>query len=112
MARKSRGPWYWKLRKEWVVNVRGKRHYLGANRKAAFEKWHDLEGQPEPVKVESNSVWEVLDAFLESAKADTSEATYNWYPHVRSAALLRSRLSDEGGRLARGGGYLARPYRH
>lgn len=78
MGRKSSGPWYWKLRKEWVVNVRGKRHYLGHDKKKAVDEWHRLE-QAEPPKADRNSVWEVLDAFLDHAEKNTADATYGWY---------------------------------
>jgi hypothetical protein len=44
VARKSKGPWFWKERGEFVVNVRGKRHYLGDDREAAFDEWHRGEG--------------------------------------------------------------------
>jgi integrase len=79
MPRKSSGPWFWKLRGEWVVNVRGKRHYLGPDRDAAYDQWHELaKSAPSPV-VESKSVWEVLDLFLDDVQKNTASATYEWY---------------------------------
>jgi len=78
VAGKSKGPWFWKLRGEWVVNVRGKRHYLGAEKTAAYDEWHRLcREKSEPIS--TNTVWAVLDAFLDHAKATTAPATYEWY---------------------------------
>jgi integrase len=78
VARKSNGPWFWKERGEFVVNVRGKRHYLGEDREAAYDEWHRLcREKPEPVSAQS--VWEILDAFLTHAEATTAPATYQWY---------------------------------
>jgi len=78
VARKSKGPWFWKERGEFVVNVRGKRHYLGEDREAAFDEWHRLcREKPEPVSTQT--VWAVLDAYLDHAEANAAPATYEWY---------------------------------
>jgi integrase len=78
VARKSKGPWFWKKRGEFVVNVRGKRHYLGEDREAAFDEWHRLcREKPQPVS--TNTVWAILEAFLDHAAKNTVPATYEWY---------------------------------
>jgi integrase/recombinase XerD len=78
MPRKSSGPWFWKLRNEWVVNIRGKRHYLGEDRDAAYDKWHELARSTPPL-VESKTVWAVLDLFLDDVQKTKAPATYQWY---------------------------------
>jgi integrase len=47
MARKSSGPWFWDERGQWVVNIRGKRYYLGTDRDDAYRQWHELSATPE-----------------------------------------------------------------
>ena len=39
-------PWFWKQRGQWVVNIGRIRHYLGPDRKAAFEEFYRLMRRP------------------------------------------------------------------
>ncbi len=77
MAGKSKGPWFWKSRGEWVVNIRGKRHYLGPAREQAYKDWHKLSAAPEK-RVSADHVVAVMDAFLEFVKDDKPDS-YEWY---------------------------------
>ena len=63
MPRTSKGPWYWKARKEWVVNIRGKWHYLGAKKSDAINEWHKLQSAPRVKKISGHLVG-LLDTFL------------------------------------------------
>ncbi len=79
MPRKSSGPWYWILRKQWVVNIRGKRHYLGPEKEAAEQEYHRLMSVPEPTPVRWESVVVLFDKFLEWCQKHRSASTYEWY---------------------------------
>lgn len=78
MARRSRGPWYLKARKQWVVNVRGKRYYLGPEKTKAYKEWHKLQAE-EKRPITSDHVVVVFDAFLEWTQKNREASTYEWY---------------------------------
>ena len=77
MARTSKGPWYWKERKEYVVNVRGHRHYLGPNKAAAFSEWHRLQSAPKAKKISGHLVG-LLDKFLDFVEKNKPDS-FSWY---------------------------------
>lgn len=77
MAGRSKGPWFWELRGQWVVNVRGKRHYLGTDKDTAIKKWHKLASDT-PQSVSGESVIGLLDKFLEWCQKHRP-ASYDWY---------------------------------
>lgn len=87
MAKKSKGPWYWKLRKQFVVNIGGKRHYLGPDRTKAYQEWHRLSTQERP-RITKNHVVAVLDEFLEWCATDRPDS-YEWYS-IRINAFART----------------------
>jgi integrase len=74
MARKSKGPWFWKKRHQWTVTIRGKRYYLGDDREDAYRQWHELSAAPEaaPGKVH------IFRDFLEWCKRYRPDS-YSWY---------------------------------
>ncbi|MFM9961613.1 MAG: tyrosine-type recombinase/integrase [Planctomycetaceae bacterium] len=103
MARTSKGPWYWKERKEWVVNVRGKRHYLGPNKTAAINEWHKLQSTPRTKKVSGYLVG-LLDNFLSYVEKNKPDS-FSWYaqrindfathvPDLQTAELLPHHLQE------------------
>jgi integrase len=57
--------------------VRHKRYLLGPNKKAAYDKWHNLESSSAPI-VSTGSVVEILDLFLEWVEKNRP-ASYEWY---------------------------------
>jgi hypothetical protein len=65
MGRKSKGPWWWKERGEYAVNVRGERHLLGKNKRAAETAWHALMASPEKKAVTSESLAWLMVEFLD-----------------------------------------------
>jgi len=79
VARKSKGPRYWKPRNQWVVNIRGIRHYLGADEEKANREWHRLMSEEEPVAVRSEHVVAIFDEFLEWTKQNREDGTFHWY---------------------------------
>lgn len=73
-------PWFWKQRSQWVVNIRGVRHYLGPDRDAAFEEFYRLMRQPvECRRVSSQSLVALIDVFLDWVQKHRSPVTYEWY---------------------------------
>ena len=72
-------PWYWKSRQSWYVQIDGKRHNLGANRKLAMQRYHELMAQPLQKAVQSDSVLAIVDAFLEWTSNHRASRTYDWY---------------------------------
>ena len=79
MARTPK-PWYRKDRQAWFVTIDGTRHNLGRNRKAAFQRFHELMAQPRSQRqLPSETVIAVIDAFLEWTQKHRAKATYEWY---------------------------------
>lgn len=80
MARESKGPWYWKARQQWVVNVNGKRHYLGPDERKARRKWCKLVAKKdEHLIIRTDSLLAVFDAFLDWTLNNREHGTYEWY---------------------------------
>jgi len=71
---KSKGPWFWKKRQQWTVNIRRKRYYLGDDRGDAYRQWHELSAAPEaaPGKVH------IFREFLEWCKRYRPDS-HSWY---------------------------------
>jgi integrase len=76
MAGKSKGPWYWKDRKEYVVNVHGRRYYLGPDKNEAERQWHDLMATPKAQHRRSNDG--IFAMFLKWCK-DKRPDSHEWY---------------------------------
>lgn len=73
-------PWFWKQRGQWVVNIDRKRHYLGPDRKQAFEAFYALMRQPaNRPRVSAESVAAIADAYLSWVEKHRSPDTYEWY---------------------------------
>lgn len=79
MARKSKGPRYWEPRNQWVVNIRGKRHYLGPDEDDAKREWHRLMSEKEPVIVKSELAIAIFDEFLEWTSRNREHRTFEYY---------------------------------
>lgn len=79
MARKSKGPRYWPPRNQWVVDIRGKRHYLGPDEAEAKREWHRLMSERESNVVRSEHVVAMFDEFLEWTKRNREFRTFDWY---------------------------------
>ncbi|HEY2411072.1 MAG TPA: site-specific integrase [Pirellulaceae bacterium] len=82
MARNPK-PWWRKERNAWFVTINGTRHNLGADKKEAKDRFHELMAN-KAVIAPSDTVWAVLDAFLEWTEKHRP-ASYEWY----RAALQR-----------------------
>ncbi len=74
--------WYRKDRKAWFVTIQGTRHNLGADKKAAVERFHQLMGQTHSKPVTSMSFVAIADAFLDWLKTHRSKGTFDFY-HYR-----------------------------
>ena len=73
-------PWFWKHLGQWVVNIRRIRHYLGPDRKAAFEEFYRLMRRPpERRSVSPQSVAAVVDLFLDWVQKHRAPDTCDWY---------------------------------
>jgi integrase len=73
-------PWFWKQRGQWVVNIGRIRHYLGPDRKAAFEEFYRLMRQPPKTHpVGPQSVAALIDIFLDWVQKHRAPDTYEWY---------------------------------
>lgn len=116
MMARTPEPWYWKERKAWYVTIRGKRHNLGAVKKEAKERFHELMTEKSPVVV-SDTVWAVLDAFLEWTLIHRP-ASYGWYrdnlqrfkdaiPNKRITELQPAEIENWLGKQTWGGSYKA-----
>jgi len=72
-------PWWRKDKKCWAVYIDGRRHNLGKDRDAAFQKFHDLMANPRKRVIRSDSVVAVIDLFLEWVSKHRAADTYEWY---------------------------------
>jgi integrase len=73
-------PWFWEERGQWVVNINRVRHYLGPNKKEAFEEFYRLMRQPADLpKVSAESVAAIVDTFLSWVQKHRAPDTYEWY---------------------------------
>lgn len=74
-------PFYRKSRGLWYVQIEGKQHNLGPDRKKAFDRYHDLMREtPQPKQVVANdSLAAIVDNFLDWNNKHRSPATYEWY---------------------------------
>ena len=77
---RSAKPWFWKVRKTWCVTIEGTRHNLGAEKREAFQRFHELmvEPPPKPVLVD-DSIHAIFEQFLEWVQKNRSPATCDWY---------------------------------
>lgn len=78
MARHPK-PWYRKDRAAWFVTIDGKRHKLGADKKSAFARFHELMNQPKQARLESDLLVVIIDRFLEWTQKNRAPDTYEWY---------------------------------
>lgn len=78
MARHAR-PWFRKARGAWFVTIDGVQHNLGAQKKEAFERFHQLMGQPRQRVVSSQALVAVVDAFLDWVQRNRAADTFEWY---------------------------------
>ena len=78
MARRAK-PWFWKERQEWFVTVAGVRQRLGADKTAAWKRFHELMREPAKARPSTDSLPTVVDAFLDWVKAHRSSETFEWY---------------------------------
>ena len=79
MARKPK-PWYWRKRKLWYVEIDGKRHNLGPDKKDAEKLFHELMSSRQP-RIRADSVVAMVDAFLDWCHNNLAERTYEWYQY-------------------------------
>ena len=73
--------WYRKSLGVWYVEINGKQHNLGADREAAFERYHDLMRQPRQKKMSADAVLVLVEAFLEWCVKHCPPRTYEWYQY-------------------------------
>lgn len=78
MPRKSKGPRWWKTRKQYVVTIRGRKHYLGPDKAKADERYHMLMLQKEP-DVSSDLAIVIFDKFLDWTEKHREPSTFEWY---------------------------------
>ena len=75
-------PWFWKLKNTWVVNIRRKRYYLGPDKEAAFQKFHELmaskDTTPSTPKKRQSVVW-LVGKFISWNEQHRSPRTVEWY---------------------------------
>jgi len=73
-------PWFREDRQSWFVTIRGTRHNLGPEKKAAFERYYELMRLPATTApVASTSFVAIADAFLDWVKSNRSPDTFEWY---------------------------------
>ena len=68
--------WFRKDRKAWFVTVRGVRHNLGPDKKAASDRFHQLMREPDRKPVRSMSFVAIADAFLDWVQTHRAKKTY------------------------------------
>ena len=79
MARRPR-PWYRNARQSWFVTIDGVQHNLGPDKNDAFERFYALMQQPRSNhKVDSESLLEICDRFLDWTKQHRKADTFQWY---------------------------------
>src|SRR4051794_6368166 len=76
---------FWRAARHcWYVQVCGKQVKLHADREEAFRLYHELMSRPpeqrrKAVPLPGGLIVEILDAFLDWAKANRAPRTYAWY---------------------------------
>jgi integrase len=78
MSRRPK-PWYRRERRSWYVTVDGVRHDLGADKPAAFARFHELMAQPIRRRPVSQLLVALIDAYLEWCAQHRAPDTYIWY---------------------------------
>jgi len=79
MAKKPE-PWWREDRKAWFVQIDGKRHNLGKEKKAAWQRFYELMAQPKKRTIVSvDSLLAIIDAFLDWCQKHRAPDTYAWY---------------------------------
>lgn len=72
-------PWFRKPRNTWYVEIDGRQHNLGPDKDEAFKRYHELMRREQPREVDCTLVVGVLDAFLNWAKNNKKDRTFEWY---------------------------------
>ena len=79
MAKKPE-PWWREDRQAWFVQIDGKRHNLGRNKKAAWQRYFELMARPRKrTIVSTESLLAIIDAFLDWCQKHRAHHTYEWY---------------------------------
>ena len=69
---------YWKMQQQrWVCTIDGKRITLGADKKSALEKFHQLMLNRETVQVSVSSVYELSQVYLDWCQSNRKPTTYS-----------------------------------
>ena len=70
-------PYFKTQQQRWVCTIDGKRITLGADKKTAFEKFHQLMLNRECVQVTVSTVQDLANAYLDWCETNRSKATYD-----------------------------------
>lgn len=82
MARPNK-PWFWKQKKAWYVTIDGKRTRLAKTKSEATQEFYKLMAGKEPDEIESGSIEELFNLFLDWV-AHHQPKVYDWYkPHLQ-----------------------------
>jgi integrase len=87
MSKKFPKPWYRPARGVWYVTLDGNQYNLGADKDAAFEKYHQLMITPPEQRLAGETVAEIIDSFLEWCHIHRSPSTYEWY-RIRAQSFV------------------------
>ena len=86
MARTPK-PWYRKGEKAWFVTLKGKQLRLGKTKKEAMERFYDLMAHPDNKVIQSGSIAEIIEYFLDWTQENRAERTYKWYREIMKRFL-------------------------
>jgi hypothetical protein len=92
MARPAK-PWFWKARKIWCVNHKGKRILLGPDRDEAFRQYHAIMAKPDEERqpLQWGAVAAILDDFLTWTEENRAAKTFTRYRDFLQTADGRNR---------------------
>ena len=72
-------PYFRKQAKAWYFSTGGKRYSLGKDKKAAFQKFHEIMADKESLTSQLSTLYELSQAYLDWCQVNRSEGTYENY---------------------------------
>jgi len=72
-------PWYRPGRRLWYVTIDGHQHCLGPEREDAFRRYHQLMAKPPAKRFAADSLFAVIDAYLDWCQKHRAADTFEWY---------------------------------
>ncbi len=89
-------PFFRKQTKSWYCSIDGRQISLGANKRAAFEKFHELMADREKLVGEFTTLYELSQIYLDWCEKNRADGTYNRHRYyLKSFIESVERLVDD-----------------